>query len=102
MAKKFIDSANHHMLRNLRRHIDLTKEFIETIEKERKIMNSANTVQEVMGAEGRARKTYYEAFNTFVKENFKIEKREKRPPKDPMNALISFGNAGLLGRSLLG
>lgn len=93
MAKKFIDSANHHMLRNLRRHSESTKEFIETIEKERKIMNSANTVQEVMGAEGRARKTYYEALNTFVKEDFKIDKREKRHPKDPMNALISFGNS---------
>jgi CRISPR-associated protein Cas1 len=28
-----------------------------------------------------------------LKEGFTIEKREKRPPSNPVNALISFGNA---------
>ena len=93
MAKAFIDSANHHMLRNLRRHKDVTEEYINIIEKERKIMNHSQTIQEVMGAEGRARKAYYKAFNTFLSEDFHIKKREKRPPNDPINALISFGNS---------
>jgi len=93
MAKLFIDSANHHMLRNLRRHKDSTEEYIKTIEKERKIMNNAKNIQEVMGAEGRARKAYYKAFNTFLNEDFALERREKRPPNNPMNALISFGNS---------
>lgn len=101
MAKKFIDSANHHMLRNLRRHVEGTEEYVNGIERERRIMNEASTVQEVMGAEGRARKLYYEAFNTFIKEDFRIDKREKRPPTDPMNAMISFGNS-LMYTSVLG
>lgn len=101
MAKKFIDSANHHMLRNLRRHKVTTEQYIEKIEKERESLNAANTIQEVMGAEGRARKAYYDAFNTFVKNDFKIEKRERRPPTDPMNALISFGNS-LMYTTVLG
>lgn len=101
LAKAFIDSANHHMLRNLRRHRIETEEYIEKIENERKIMNTSNTVQEVMGAEGRARKAYYDAINTFIKEDFYMEKREKRPPTDPINALISFGNS-LMYTTVLG
>lgn len=92
MAKSFIDSANHHMLRNLRRHKDKTAKYITIIENERKIMNSAATIQEVMGAEGRARNAYYAAFNKFIDQDFHMDKRQKRPPQDPINALISFGN----------
>ena len=101
VAKKFIDSANHHMLRNLRRHSNVTKEYIEKIENEREIMNKANSIYEVMGAEGRARKIYYEAINTFLKGDFQMIKREKRPPTDPINALISFGNS-LMYTTVLG
>lgn len=101
MAKAFIDSANHHMLRNLRRHKEFTKEYIKKIEKEREIMNAANTIEEVMGAEGRARKSYYEAIDSFVSDEFKMKKREKRPPNNPMNALVSFGNS-LMYTTVLG
>lgn len=65
MAKAFIDSAIHHMLRQLRRHKEKTEEFIKGIENEREIMKAAITVQEVMGAEGRARKKYYESLIHF-------------------------------------
>ena len=46
-----------------------------------------------MGIEGRIRKTYYKSFNEIFKNRFTFGKREKRPPKDPINALISFGNS---------
>lgn len=101
MAKAFIDSAMHHILRNLRRHKEKTGEFISVIENERIVMKEAKTIQEVMGAEGRARKKYYEAFNTFLREDFYFNKREKRPPTDPINALISFGNS-LMYTTVLG
>lgn len=101
MAKAFIDSAMHHMLRQLRRHNSVTEEYIKIIEKERENMNKSNTVQELMGAEGRARKKYYESFNTFLKDDFHFYKREKKPPTDPINALISFGNS-LMYTTVLG
>ncbi|ENY99757.1 CRISPR-associated endonuclease cas1, subtype I-b/hmari/tneap [Clostridium thermobutyricum] len=93
IAKAFIDSATHHMLRNIRRHKDKTKEYINKIEEERIIMNNSNSIEELMGAEGRIRKTYYESYNEFLKEEFKFNRREKRPPTDKINALISFGNS---------
>lgn len=92
IAKNFIDSAFHHILRNLRRH-NVTDVLLEKIELERKAVNQAKTIEELMGAEGRGRKIYYESFNEFLKKDFAFNKRERRPPKDPINALISFGNS---------
>ncbi len=45
------------------------------------------------GVEGYAARTYFEAFSALVRrqrETFPFEGRERRPPRDPMNALISF------------
>ncbi|MGL4760846.1 MAG: type I-B CRISPR-associated endonuclease Cas1b [Sarcina sp.] len=92
VAKCFIDSGYHHILRNLRRH-KVEDRYIDAIEKERSAINNAIGIEELMGAEGRGRKIYYEAMNSFLTEEFKFTKREKRPPKDPINALISFGNS---------
>ena len=100
LAKQFIDSAAHHILRNLRSYND-TESFIERIASERENILNANFVEQLMGAEGRMRKIYYEAFNIILKNGFQLNKREKRPPIDPINALISFGNS-LMYTTVLG
>lgn len=92
IAKKFIDSAFHHILRNLRRH-NVSRVLLDKIELEREAVKYSSTIEELMGAEGRGRKIYYESLNEFLKGDFAFNKREKRPPKDPINALISFGNS---------
>lgn len=102
LAKCFIESAAHHILRNLRRYKDKTSNLMERIQIERENVKKANTIQELMGAEGRMRKIYYEAFNSILKRDlFQFTKREKRPPTDPINALISFGNS-LMYTTVLG
>lgn len=101
LAKCFIDSATHHILRNLKRHKEDVSEFINRIEAERENIMKANNIPELMGAEGRMRKTYYESFNSILRNGFEIVKREKRPPTDPVNALISFGNS-LMYTTVLG
>lgn len=101
IAKCFIDSAIHHILRNMRRYnLDLD-EFIQKIETERNNVLKAESIQELMGAEGRMRKVYYESFNMILKGDFEFKKREKRPPSTPINALISFGNS-LMYTTVLG
>lgn len=92
LAKKFIEGAVFNILRNLRKHKDTTSDIIDCIEIERKNLKEVQTIEELMGVEGRIRKTYYKAFNVILKNGFKLEKRQKRPPTDPINALISFGN----------
>lgn len=101
MAKSFIDSAAHHILRNLRRHKEKTAIFIERIENERLNIYKAQRVDELMGTEGRIRRAYYEGFNAILNNDFEFNKREKRPPTDPVNALISFGNS-LMYTAVLG
>ncbi|KEH93513.1 type I-B CRISPR-associated endonuclease Cas1b [Clostridium massiliodielmoense] len=101
IAKCFIDSAIHHILRNMRRYkLDL-HEYIEKIQTERNNVLNAESIQELMGAEGRMRKVYYESFNMILKGDFEFKKREKRPPSTPINALISFGNS-LMYTTVLG
>lgn len=93
MAFQFLSGAVHHMLRNLRRHKDATKPQVEAIETLALQMQHARDIQQLMGLEGQIRQLYYQAFNEIINQDFVYEKREKQPPKDPLNALISFGNS---------
>src|SRR5699024_5068116 len=95
LAKQFVDSATFHMLRNLRRYKEKLgiKEIIESLESLKTQMESDRSVTELMGFEGIFRQNYYQAFNHFLNEDFAFDDRTKRPPKDPLNALISFGNS---------
>lgn len=94
IAQQFVYSAIHHMLRNLRRHKEATLSWIEKIEAERKKIPDANDIPTLMGMEGNIRRMYYDAFNVIIKnQDFYFERREKRPPTDRINALISFGNS---------
>lgn len=92
MAFSFIEGAMFHMLRNLREYKD-TSDFQEKIKMELSNASETKTISELMGCEGRARDAYYQAFNTILSNGFIIEKREKRPPGNPVNALISFANS---------
>ena len=70
-------------------------------EKVRSDIDEVSGIPALMGIEGRIRNVYYSAFNNILKYGFLLNKREKRPPNDPVNALISFGNS-LLYSTVLG
>ncbi|WP_066675690.1 type I-B CRISPR-associated endonuclease Cas1b [Clostridium septicum] len=93
LAKAFIDSAIHHILRNMRRYDKVPNGYFEKIAEEKERMLKANSIPEIMGAEGRIRKIYYESYQYILKNDFGFTNRNRRPPKDPLNALISFGNS---------
>lgn len=68
---------------------DVVSEETDYIEQIRK----AKTVEEMMLIEAKARQLYYRAFNNIITDdNFKFVQRSKQPPKDEINACISFGN----------
>jgi CRISPR-associated protein Cas1 len=60
----------------------------------------AESAASVLGLEGDAARVYFEQFNTLIKpqmrEEFEYKGRSRRPPKDAVNALISFLYALLL------
>ncbi|EGL83974.1 CRISPR-associated protein Cas1 [Caldalkalibacillus thermarum TA2.A1] len=92
LAASFVQGAVHHMLRNIRRYKEKTAHYVEQIESEVLKLQDCRTIQEIMGVEGRIRKLYYQSFNDILNQPFVFEKREKRPPRDPLNAMLSFGN----------
>lgn len=53
---------------------------------------SISSVPELMSVEGRAWIHFYGALDLLVK-NFDMGPRVKRPPNNPLNAMISFGNS---------
>lgn len=97
LAKGFVAGAVNNILKNLeyyrRKGKDL-KETISSIEEKFKAVSSVDSIAELMQVEGEIRKTYYESFNLIIQvEGFYFDKRTKRPPENPINALISFGNS---------
>ena len=55
---------------------------------------SAESIASLLGLEGTAARVYFGRFTTMLKgvaaEDFDLEGRNRRPPKDPVNALLSF------------
>ena len=63
-------------------------------------VQQADSPASVLGLEGDAARVYFEQFNTMIKPSmrseFEYQGRSRRPPKDAVNALISFIYALLL------
>lgn len=103
IARELIHSALHNILRNLRyydtRGINLKAET-EGVQEEVLRLDAARDINELMGCEGRARSSYYRGFSKILRERAEFTKRVKRPPDNPVNALISFTN-GLVYSAVL-
>ena len=55
-------------------------------------LDEVKSIQELMGFEALARQNYYSLFEEILKD-FEFGGRSKRPPKNEINAMISFGNS---------
>jgi CRISPR-associated protein Cas1 len=97
IAINIIKSAINNILNNLkyynRKNIDLKSE-IEKIENNLEKLDNCSTINEIMAHEGNTRNIYYECFNKIIiNKDYEFTSRTRRPPKDKINALISFGNS---------
>lgn len=59
------------------------------------------TINSLSGVEGQASAIYFGAFKRLLHPPWRFEKRMRRPPPDPVNALLSFAYT-LLGQNVLG
>jgi CRISP-associated protein Cas1 len=69
------------------------EEAIKTLTVKQKKALKANNANELRGIEGESAMTYFSVFDQMIlhqKEDFKMEGRNRRPPKDNVNALLSF------------
>ena len=80
------------------------KEVKETIDWIKKnfipSVDNAKDVKELMSYEGEVWMKFYADFKYFLLEDFVMNKRVKRPPDNPINALISFGNTLLYTKTI--
>lgn len=77
------------------------KETIDWIKKEfLSRVDLANNINELMSVEGEVWQRFYSEFKNFLPEDFIMNKRVKRPPDNPINALISFGNTLLYTKTI--
>lgn len=56
-------------------------------------VRSAEAIDQIRGWEGHAGSLYFEALGKLVRPPFKFRLRQRRPPPDPVNALLSLGYA---------
>lgn len=64
------------------------------------LLDKAQNINQIMFIEGTIWARFYESFKLFLPEDFVINKRVRRPPDNPMNALISFGNSILYNKTI--
>ena len=94
LAGALLDGASSNMLKVLRYYANRGQELAPVIAQIESLQVSAGacrSVSELMGVEGNIRKAYYDAFDVIIKD-FNMEGRSKQPPKNEVNALISYGN----------
>lgn len=77
------------------------KEVIDWIRNEfyQRVEETEN-IKELMAVEGEVWLRFYGTFEYFLPEDFVMNKRVKRPPDNPINALISFGNSLLYTKTI--
>lgn len=65
-------------------------------------VESATGIRELMAVEGEVWQRFYSEFKNILPEDFIMNKRVKRPPDNPINALVSFGNSLLYTKTISG
>jgi len=63
-------------------------------------VENSSDIKQLMSAEGEAWARFYSEFSHILPEEFSMNKRVKRPPDNPINALISFGNTLLYSKTI--
>ena len=83
-----------HDKKDVKETIDWIKsDFLKSVEQ-------AEDVKELMAYEGEVWMRFYDNFRYFLPDDFVMNKRVKRPPDNPINALISFGNTLLYTKTI--
>ena len=77
------------------------KELIDFCSKDvNRLLEKSNDIKQILSVEGKIWAMFYASFKYFLPEDFVINKRVKRPPDNPMNAIISFGNTLLYTKTI--
>ncbi|GAB6044910.1 type I-B CRISPR-associated endonuclease Cas1b [Caminibacter profundus] len=77
------------------------KEFLDYLKfRVPMFLEKAKDINKILFIEGQIWAGFYESFRYFLPNDFLMNKRVKRPPDNPINALISFGNTLLYTKTI--
>jgi CRISPR-associated protein Cas1 len=77
------------------------KPFLDWLRKGvEKFLSQDINIKQILWIEGQIWSRFYDSFKYFLPEDFILNKRVKRPPDNPINALISFGNTLLYTKTI--
>ncbi|MDR3178077.1 MAG: type I-B CRISPR-associated endonuclease Cas1b [Campylobacteraceae bacterium] len=95
---KNIHEVLYHYYRHDKKEL---KEYLDWLrDKVSDLLEKAVVIEQILFVEGQIWHKFYDSFKYFLPEDFLINKRVKRPPDNPMNALISFGNTMLYTKTI--
>ncbi len=83
-----------HGKKELKETLDWIKNDVE------KFLSKELDIKQILFIEGQIWAKFYGSFQYFLPEDFILNKRVKRPPDNPINALISFGNTLLYTKTI--
>ena len=63
----------------------------ETLAITRLVLGDAASYDTILGHEGTATREYFQAWRSIIGQSWGFASRERRPPPDPVNAMLSFG-----------
>lgn len=91
-ARAFVDGAIRNMILLLKGRDIL--DVVDRLEEARGRIKTIFSYNRLLLEEARAWEIYYSSWNRMIKaEGFRMTARTRKPPADPINAMISFGNA---------
>lgn len=97
LARAFVWGACRNIRQVLKYYQNRGRELSETIlaiENLAKGVADCREISQLMALEGHIREHYYQAFDLIINnKDFCFQERSRRPPKNYLNVLISFGNS---------
>lgn len=97
IARLFIQGAAKNIRQVLKYYLNRGKEVaqpLQSIEALQLEIDNSSSVPALMAIEGNIREQYYKSFDWILgDDDFCFEERTRRPPKNYLNTLISFGNS---------
>jgi CRISPR-associated protein Cas1 len=72
--------------------VELEKEIVH-LEASAGNVNNQDSISALMGVEGESAATYFRAYGRMFRKDLQFSERTRRPPRDPVNSLLSLGYA---------
>lgn len=98
IAKIIIEAKLHNSITTIRRYLryhqsdeKLANKQISTMTRLKKRVSSCQSLNSLRGLEGNCARIYFKVLQTIIPKEWNFKTRNRRPPQDPINAMLSLG-----------